>query len=282
MPELIIGHHIGNLSVFEIGFEKCLPNHSNCISYDNQSYLLHYISDGEGSFQTGGREYVLSAGSAFLISSNQCFYQASLEKPWSYYWIHFSGDAAKCFLSSASLSADQPVYFTKKNNLITMDFKNTYKVWMSGHASVSEEKLFLLMGSIYNLFGDMLETSDAKSAVYSMKKNSNKAVSMCENYVKHNYWKKISLNELSTITNLDPSYLHRLFKKELGISPGEYILKFKINRAQHLLNTTDLSIGDIASSVGYQDQLAFSKIFAKRIGMSPQKYKNMHKRKHKS
>ena len=61
--------------------------------------------------------------------------------------------------------------------------------------------------------------------------------------------------------------------RETGMSPCDYIIDYKMKRAEKQLLKTNLSVGEIALSVGYADRLAFSKRFAKKMGMSPTEYR---------
>lgn len=59
----------------------------------------------------------------------------------------------------------------------------------------------------------------------------------------------------------------------MGCSPQEYLVNLRMDKAQSLLKKTDLPINAIASAVGYQDQLAFSKIFKQNFGVSPRAFR---------
>lgn len=65
-----------------------------------------------------------------------------------------------------------------------------------------------------------------------------------------------------------------MFKDQIGMSIGEWRQEQRVNRAKLLLQTTTMSIAEISRSIGFDDQLYFSRIFKKRIGLSPQKYRN--------
>ena len=63
------------------------------------------------------------------------------------------------------------------------------------------------------------------------------------------------------------------FKKHTGVSPGEYIIAQRISVACRLLAQTDMSVSAIAADIGYGDQYYFSRIFKKKMGMAPLKYR---------
>ena len=67
---------------------------------------------------------------------------------------------------------------------------------------------------------------------------------------------------------LNKNYFSTFFRENIGMTPQQYIIKFRINRACELMGNKGLTIGDISRSVGYEDTLGFSKIFKKENGIS--------------
>ena len=72
---------------------------------------------------------------------------------------------------------------------------------------------------------------------------------------------KISINKLTTILGVSQPYLFKIFNKKYNTSLKQYIIDRKLNIAKKMLNKTDMSITQIANSLGYNDPLAFSKLF---------------------
>ncbi|MDT2639399.1 phosphoenolpyruvate hydrolase family protein [Enterococcus dongliensis] len=98
-------------------------------------------------------------------------------------------------------------------------------------------------------------------------------IDFVKKYISENYSTPIYINELAEFTNLSPSYLSDLFKKKIGVSFTEYLIKFRLNKAIELMNSTDLKLVEIANLVGYPDYAQFNKIFKKYMKKSPKKYK---------
>ncbi|WP_410511469.1 helix-turn-helix domain-containing protein [Paenibacillus sp. BR2-3] len=87
----------------------------------------------------------------------------------------------------------------------------------------------------------------------------------------------LSRTSLAEIVFLNPDYLARLFKKEMGISLGHYIIQTRIATAKHLLETSNQSVDVIASKVGYSNYSHFSKLFKQDTGCSPNEYRKNRK-----
>lgn len=94
------------------------------------------------------------------------------------------------------------------------------------------------------------------------------------NYIEFYYNTELSLSLLADQCSVSPSHLSTIFKKETGMTVTDYIHKTRIRQALILLNTTTLSIGEIASRCGFGDANYFSRIFRKYQGQSPQTYRN--------
>ena len=92
-------------------------------------------------------------------------------------------------------------------------------------------------------------------------------------YINQHYNEKIKIADLATYIGINRSYLTSNFKKATGYSPQEYLVLLRMDKAASKLKNTDLSVSDVAASVGYGDQLAFSKIFKQYYGVSPRAFR---------
>lgn len=93
------------------------------------------------------------------------------------------------------------------------------------------------------------------------------------NYINNNYERDISLTDISKYVFLSPSYFARAFKEEMGVSPINYLLTVRVERAQELLRDTDSKISDIALSVGFSNQQRLNDIFKKYTKKTPLQYR---------
>ena len=96
-------------------------------------------------------------------------------------------------------------------------------------------------------------------------------------YMEKHSSEKILLEEIAKASFISPFHFHRIFKSITNSTPREYIERIRIERAAHLMQYTNISIGDIAYDVGYENHESFSKIFKKIFGATPQEYKRKFK-----
>lgn len=107
-------------------------------------------------------------------------------------------------------------------------------------------------------------------------KASEKSLSLIETakeYIRTNYSKDISLDDVSRIVNISPYYFSKIFKEDTGEGFVEYLTKVRIDKAKELLETTEFSMKEICSMVGYADPNYFSRSFKKNVGVTPTEYK---------
>lgn len=127
------------------------------------------------------------------------------------------------------------------------------------------EQLSVWLSSIMNQYiGYTFEFQDVKHA---------DSIYKVEQYIKENYMKKITLNDIANHVYLSKAYLSKIFKEETGITLVNYINELRIKKSKTLLKDHSLSLADIAALTGFDDQSYFSKVFKSITGISPGKYR---------
>ena len=91
-------------------------------------------------------------------------------------------------------------------------------------------------------------------------------------YMEENYMYRLTLSSISANVNLSSSYLCRIFKSEVGTSITNYLNNLRIRKAATLIKENTMSMKEISSMVGIDDQLYFSRLFKKCMGISPSEY----------
>jgi YesN/AraC family two-component response regulator len=98
------------------------------------------------------------------------------------------------------------------------------------------------------------------------------ALRKAERFIWENYTRKISLQEIAQASGLSAPYFSTIFKEEMGESLSGYLNRMRVEKASYMLRETELSLSEIASACGFEDQSWFSKIFKSYTGLSPGKY----------
>lgn len=101
-----------------------------------------------------------------------------------------------------------------------------------------------------------------------------KPVRLCLDYIYSNFESKVTMNDLEQETGLTRSYLCRLFKKETGYTPSEYILRTKLDISKNLLTYTDMSIAEIAEMLSFSSSNYYITVFKKTFDTTPAAFRS--------
>lgn len=107
-------------------------------------------------------------------------------------------------------------------------------------------------------------------------------VSKVIRFINENYDKDLNLRMISDYVFLSPNYLCKLFKKEMNMTVVKYINLVRINRSRILLEKSEQSIEEVSVRVGFDEVSYFSKVFRDETGISPGRYRQLHRNKSKS
>lgn len=265
-----------DLCMYQYGFEKCEPGHSFGPAKRNH-YLFHYIISGTGTLMADNAKgetqtYSIKSGQGFLIFPEQITtYYADQNLPWEYIWIEFDGLRVKQALDLTELSINAPVYHPHSKDLREQMMNEM--LYIVHHA---KESPFHLIGHLY-LFFDYLTQSVKSTKLVQSSKMSDYYIKEALNYIEQNFQNEITIEDIAGVCGINRSYFGKIFHNSIGYSPQEFLIKYRMAKATELLKLTSLSIAEIGSAVGYENQLHFSRAFKKINGVSPREWRNQHK-----
>ena len=253
----------------ECGIEQGIPGFG--YKYEVlKSFVIHYVTRGYGTFKVNDKVYNLKEGDIFiLLKGMDVEYMASMDNPWEYYWIGFSGSKVDEYLNRTSI-IDSNVANCKENSKIPNIILNMCEISKNYNPSNSDDILLLneLYSLLYALIGEFPKPFEYKD------KEIHTYIQDAINFINSNYMNSITVNEIAEHVNLSRSYLYKMFIKNLNISPQKYLINLRMYKATLLLKNTKIPIGEVANKVGYSDSLLFSKAFSKYFSMSPLNYRN--------
>ncbi|WP_141501246.1 AraC family transcriptional regulator [Paenibacillus luteus] len=232
-------------------------------------YKILFIHEGKGTYQVNGCTYSLKKGEGFMVFPDTiCHMVADEQDPWVYSWIAFQGDYVEPLLSQVQLN--------KKNPHFQFAPAGWFDPWLDqlteAHKLAKNSEL-VVHSILYRLFAEWLDMLTAPQAIGYLPKAKEVYVRKAMEYIKTNYYNKVSITELAGMIGIDRIYLSSLFKESIQLSPQMYLLQYRMDKACDLMNNQQLSISDISHSVGYSDPLLFSKMFKKVKGISPSHYR---------
>lgn len=241
-----------------------------------QGYMLQLTTFGHGSVFDGKHAFTAHRGQLLLFTPGavQHYHRHSESQYWHYKWVYFQPNPKwnkwlnwsdmEEKIGRITISDDR--YFQEISQLfskIELELKSS-KFFKEDIATSLLE--YLLMKCISAEKIEVIPVIDQR------------ILTVCD-LILTNLAKNESLEAMAEKVFLSPSRLSHLFKQSLGISLVQWRELQRISESKKLLYFSNISISNIAKSLGYEDSLYFSKIFKKHTGLSPSEFRTLERRK---
>jgi AraC-like DNA-binding protein len=229
-------------------------------------YAIHYIVSGKGYFTLNQTCYELQRGESFLIfPGSEVYYYPDETDPWEYAWVEFRGEEAKELIALTAFTITSPVVAAIRSE-DAGDWMKHYNIPEAyGRERYEIERAGAKMRMLLSNYIEHFPKNQLPATM--------EYVQAAKQFMEINYWKsELSVGDVVSYANIERSYLFRLFKENTGMSVHQYLTAYRIQKACELLSNTKLAVKTVACSVGYPDQLHFSKLFKKMTGIAPSQY----------
>lgn len=244
-----------NFSDFEIVFCTYFENKKEFI-YDNESYREYVIFCVlSGSFNYGYSpdeicRYIAKSGDIVLCRPNRAFYRKTIT-PLSFCMIKFTSEnPLPCIDTPISLSDTARLF--KNMSMLKSSFFCTIEKTDHAANHFCRDIVYQLLASIQQKSAPLSGTLD---------------------FINANFTNDISISALANANGYSPVHFINLFKKHYGCTPKSYISFLRLKKAQHLLKSTNMSVGEISSECGFSDILYFCRFFKSHCNMTPTEFK---------
>ncbi|HDT7699462.1 TPA: AraC family transcriptional regulator [Enterococcus faecium] len=268
-PSLRASQEKMDLRMVFFGLQECDPGHSWGPGL-RDAYILHYIHSGEGRFWHHDECLHLGPGQGFVIFPDErIHYEADKQNPWTYSWIGFRGLHAKSLLKRGNCTKKHPLFTAAKDTSLPSFYEELSRVHNMYSGDVYSQSI------LYRIIGDLINSTPDPSDYDKTSPSRDSYIEKSIQFIESEYSQKISVLDIARTVGLDRTYLSGMFKDTFGISLQSFLLEYRMNRAAELLSNPELSVSDVAHSVGYSDAFLFSKMFKKVQGESPRHYRNL-------
>jgi len=166
---------------------------------------------------------------------------------------------------------DSENYFFYNNIELTSTINKLIKECMS--SSITKDVLADL--TLQELLIRIIQTQTLKSIDDNKKLESNSPISMVLEFIRSNLKENFNLKDLSDKAGMSTTSFYRFFKRELGMSPIEFILNEKIKIAKQLLKYPGIQINEVGFQSGFEDSNYFIRLFKKVEGITPKQYQQL-------
>jgi AraC-like DNA-binding protein len=249
-----------------IGYYETAHRH-NMSRRRHDDNILIYCFSGKGHLKTNNWHGEVNAGEVMIMPSGTAHhYRSDNRDPWSIYWCHFSGSLADEYIRHLGTAGNKPVTAIGQSPALIAQFQTLLQAASKGYDTAA-----LIHAS--NMLKQLLTYIALLIRDASGEQKSGFDVAGVQAFMLQNLDRPLNLQVLAEKVGLSKYHFSKRYKQATGFSPIEHLIRMKIEYARYLLETSDLSVGDIAAKVGYEDSLYFSRQFHKATGISPTRYR---------
>ena len=233
------------------------PGYSHLSRFVGRNFL-DYIVSGKGYIEFDGELHEVSAGDLIYVRKGTIIsYWTDPDEPYEKLWIGFDGTSVESLIND---------YIGKERMIIRHGcspepfFKMKSVIASSGY---DERRLMAILFELILSVAKLPEVSPQ-----SMSEREELAASVRQ-YIDDRLTERFSLDDIAEHFHVSKRHMLRVFKERFGVTPGAYHSEIRLVAAERYLMETQLSIGDIASVLGFADQSFFSTAFKKKYGVYP-------------
>jgi len=264
---------LSQLYVTHIGYFPKAANHYRERRNGCPDNILIYCVRGKGWFKIKDKRFEVGVNEFIHLPATKehLRYGADEEDPWTIYWVHFSGKDMDLFNRSFSvglMDGPQPISFNEKGIRL---WETMYQSLEMGY---SKDNLSNTNLCLYNLVATFLFP---EKHLNEKKQDTKDMVHETILYMRSGLNTQMTVNDMAVKNNLSASHFSSLFRKATGMSPLDYFIHLKLQKACLLLYTTDIKVKQVATAVGYDDPYYFSRLFKKYMNISPDQYRMLRK-----
>lgn len=253
------------------GVEYPQQNHPTGYSFDwdrgrtLSEYQFVYITDGEGIYEDESGTYSVKAGSMIILERSRWHrYRPNIETGWIEHFVGFDGSLVEHFYSiMPNVSRGGVLYCGFSEDIISIYTKISEVVKEN-----SPEFQQIASGLVIQLFAKV-------SAILTNKNFAGKPIERLIKKVqckmRDNVDGDLNLPEIVERNNISYSHFRKMFKAYTGKAPNQYYIELKILKSKELLLSTNKSIKEISSELGFESTYYFSRLFKQKVGVPPSK-----------
>lgn len=259
---------VSSLYISKIGYFPQVKYHYNNKSQGVPYNILIHCVSGKGWFEMCGVRHILSANMYVILPAGVPYsFGADENNPWTIYWVHFGGKAARDLLGSSFAYGETPTTESSRTQYRIDLFEEIFMNMEMGYI----REYYLYACSVFMLYLNSFLLQNPFQLVTSIRNTG--FIDRVYNYMNENISSSPTVNDIASYFGYSVSHFSMKFRTETGYSPMDYFIKLKIRKACHYLELTDMRPSQIYSKLGFNDAAYFTRIFTKIMGISPTAYR---------
>lgn len=260
---------LSQLYITHIGYFPKAAYHYRDRRYGCADNILIYCLRGGGWYIIKDKRFDVGVNQYFILPATKehIRYGADQVDPWTIYWVHFSGHQMELFnrcFNIGLFDGPQSILFNEKG----LELWNT--MYQNLEMGYSTENLTNSNLCLYHFLATFLFP---QKHINEKKQDAKDMINETILFMRSEIGSRFTIENFASRTNLSASHFTYLFRKATGMSPLDYFIHLKLQRACLLLHTTDIKIKRIGIELGYDDPYYFSRLFKKYMKASPDQYR---------
>lgn len=221
-----------------------------------------YIAEGSGRFRSFEGERLLFPGSlAVLVPGERHWYRPDPESGWKEYWIGFKGECADRWLERGFILRNNPIHRPGYPEGFLDLFEEAVRVAQDDPPHVQR----LIAAQVPRILA-ALESAESRGGLDC---TAGDLVSQARAIFEEHLFTSFEVDVITSRLNVAYQTLRDQFHQQTGMSPYQYFLQMKINKAKELLLRGDMSVKEISFKLAFDNPYYFSRLFKKKTGVSP-------------
>ena len=230
-------------------------------------YQALYITQGEGEFQSKpSGEKKVPAGSVILLFPGVWHrYRPVAEVGWDEYWVSYNGPYVERLVRHGFLSPQDPVLKTGVDDLLSHAYVTLLDRLRCEPVGLPQ----FLAASVMEILAATQGAVRAQGTGSHMHELVCRAKSLLETQM----GALPTIEKLAAALGLSTTHFYRVFREHTGLSPYQYHLQLRIERAKQMLHGTSMNVKEIAAAAAFESPFHFSNVFKQKTGMSPSQWR---------
>lgn len=266
---------LSQLYVTHLGYFPRAANHYRERRNGCTDNILIYCLRGKGWYKIKNRHFDVGVNQFILLPATKVHMQYGADEtdPWTIYWVHFSGKDMDLFNRSFNIGlydGPQSISFNEKGIQLWDTMYNNLEM------GFSKENLSNINLCLYHFIATFLFPEKQPEGNRQVPRD---LINDTIHYMRKELSARLTVEDMAFKNNLSASHFSSLFRKATGMSPMDYFIHLKLQKACLQLHSTDIKIKNIAMDIGYEDPYYFSRLFKKHMNVSPDVYRGRQRRK---
>jgi len=275
--ELNWGLYVNTIGCAKVAASKNYPNNKShptdhTFTWNNgrilNGYYIVFITKGEGVLESAKTKACeMKAGTCFLLFPGIWHrYKPHPHSGWEEYWVGFNGKSIDELMKTGIFKPESPCIETGLNEELLQLFHHLLDIVKTGKIGYRQ----VIPGIVLQILGLLNAVSNFQNDTGN---RNERIVSKAKFLLQESIESPVSLEDIAKELPMGYSNFRKVFKEVTGLSPNQYQLDLRLEKAKNLLTTSNLTIKEVACQTGFKSIFYFSRMFRQKNNITAKEYR---------